>query len=45
MEMHTSGDSDSTGAVCGNIMGLIHGYEAIHAHFKEQLAILRYFYA
>lgn len=23
------GDSDSTGAICGNIMGAIHGYEAI----------------
>lgn len=31
------GDSDSTGAICGNIMGLIHGYDAIPAHFKEHL--------
>ena len=23
------GDSDSTGSICGNIMGDIHGYEAI----------------
>ena len=23
------GDSDSTGSICGNIMGVIHGYEAI----------------
>ena len=35
-----SGDSDSTGAVCGNIMGLIHGYDAIPAHFKENLELL-----
>lgn len=34
-----SGDSDSTGAICGNIMGLIHGYEAIPAHFKENLEL------
>lgn len=35
-----SGDSDSTGAICGNIMGLIHGYDAIPAHFKEHLELL-----
>ena len=35
-----SGDSDSTGAICGNIMGLIHGYEAIPAYFKENLELL-----
>ena len=35
-----SGDSDSTGAICGNIMGLIHGYDAIPAYFKENLELL-----
>ena len=35
-----SGDSDSTGAICGNIMGLIHGYEAIPDYFKEHLELL-----
>lgn len=35
-----SGDSDSTGAICGNIMGLIYGYDAIPAHFKENLELL-----
>ena len=34
-----SGDSDSTGAVCGNIMGAIVGYEAISGHFKEDLEL------
>ncbi len=29
-----SGDSDSTGAICCNIMGLVHGYEAIPTHFN-----------
>lgn len=35
-----SGDSDSTGAICGNIMGFIHGYDAIPAHYKEHLELL-----
>lgn len=35
-----SGDSDSTGAICGNIMGLIYGYDDIPAHFKEHLELL-----
>lgn len=35
-----SGDSDSTGAICGNIMGLIHGYDAIPDYFKEHLELL-----
>ncbi len=35
-----SGDSDSTGAICGNMMGLIHGYDSIPAHFKEHLELL-----
>lgn len=32
-----SGDSDSTGAVTGNIMGAIVGYSAIPQHFKRDL--------
>ena len=35
-----SGDSDSTGAICGNIMGLIYGYHAIPQHFKDNLELL-----
>ncbi len=34
-----SGDSDSTGAVTGNIMGAIHGYNAIPVHFTENLEL------
>ena len=33
------GDSDSTGAVAGNIMGAIVGYNAIPAKFKEKLEL------
>ena len=33
------GDSDSTGAVAGNIMGAIVGYEAIPARFKQHLEL------
>lgn len=34
-----SGDSDSTGAVCGNIMGAIVAYEALPEYFKEDLEL------
>lgn len=34
-----SGDSDSTGAVTGNIMGAICGYEAIPSYYKENLEL------
>lgn len=34
------GDSDSTGAICGNIMGLIYGYHAIPQYFKDNLELL-----
>ena len=34
-----SGDSDSTGAVCGNIMGCLLGYEAIPAQFTDRLEL------
>jgi ADP-ribosylglycohydrolase len=32
-----AGDSDSTGAVTGNILGAALGYEAIPQHFKNDL--------
>ena len=32
-----NGDSDSTGAVCGNILGTVLGYEKIPQKFKENL--------
>ena len=35
-----SGDSDSTGAVCGNIIGCIHGRKAIPARFTDHLELL-----
>lgn len=34
-----SGDSDSTGAVCGNIMGCLLGRSAIPAHFTDKLEL------
>ena len=33
------GDSDSTGAVTGNILGAVVGYEAIPQFFKEYLEL------
>ena len=35
-----SGDSDSTGAVCGNLMGTLFGRSAIPAHYTEHLELL-----
>ena len=35
-----SGDSDSTGAICGNIMGCLLGRNAIHAYYTEKLELL-----
>ncbi len=34
-----SGDSDSTGAVTGNILGAIHGYDAIEEKWKTNLEL------
>ena len=34
-----SGDSDSTGAVCGNIMGCLLGHKAIPARFTDRLEL------
>lgn len=33
------GDSDSTGAVTGNLLGAVVGYEAIPQHFKDDLEL------
>ena len=33
------GDSDSTGAICGNLIGAIIGYDAIPGHFKQKLEL------
>lgn len=35
-----SGDSDSTGSICGNIIGCLLGRSAIPAHFTEKLELL-----
>lgn len=35
-----NGDSDSTGAVCGNILGAYLGYNAIPQKYKERLELL-----
>lgn len=34
-----NGDSDSTGAVTGNILGALHGYEAIEEKWKQDLEL------
>jgi len=34
-----AGDSDSTGAVTGNLVGAAVGYDAIPTHFKENLEL------
>ncbi|MBR3024535.1 MAG: ADP-ribosylglycohydrolase family protein [Oscillospiraceae bacterium] len=33
------GDSDSTGAVCGNILGAYLGYDAIPQKYKDNLEL------
>ena len=35
-----SGDSDSTGALAGNILGAALGYEALPKFFKDDLELL-----
>ena len=35
-----SGDSDSTGAITGNILGAVHGYAQIDDRWKENLELL-----
>lgn len=34
------GDSDSTGAICGNIMGALHGRKAIPDYYTENLELI-----
>jgi len=34
-----SGDSDSTGAIAGNLAGAVYGVQAIHAHWLAQLEL------
>jgi len=34
-----SGDSDSTGAICGNILGALHGYGALPKSWLESLEL------
>ena len=38
--MNHSGDSDSTGAICGNIMGCLKGRKAIPDYYTKDLEIL-----
>ncbi len=40
LAVNHSGDSDSTGSITGNILGLIHGLEAIPEHFMKDLELL-----
>ncbi len=40
LAVNHSGDSDSTGAITGNILGAIHGKQAIPKHWLEQLELL-----
>ncbi len=35
LAVNISGDSDSTGSICGNILGAYHGVEAIPEHWLE----------
>ena len=35
-----SGDSDSTGAVCGNIVGMLHGRSSIPSYYIDRLELL-----
>lgn len=39
LAVNHSGDSDSTGAITGNILGALHGVEAIPAHWLERLEL------
>lgn len=34
-----NGDSDSTGAICGNILGLVYGYDTLPSHFKDNVEL------
>jgi len=39
LSVNHSGDSDSTGAITGNILGALHGIEAIPIHWLERLEL------
>ena len=39
LAVNHSGDSDSTGSIAGNILGLIHGEEGIPARWLEGLEV------
>ena len=39
LAVNHSGDSDSTGAICGNVMGLMHGEEGIPAEWVRQVEL------
>ncbi|MFW5653773.1 MAG: ADP-ribosylglycohydrolase family protein, partial [Planctomycetota bacterium] len=39
LAVNHSGDSDSTGAIAGNILGVIHGVDAIPSHWLEHLEL------
>ena len=39
LAVNHSGDTDSTGSICGNILGALHGVPAIPEHWLEQLEL------
>jgi ADP-ribosylglycohydrolase len=39
LAVNHSGDSDSTGAITGNLLGLIHGQKCIPLHWQEQVEL------
>lgn len=39
LAVNHSGDSDSTGAICGNLLGMLHGEEALPAEWLEPLEL------
>ena len=39
MAVNHSGDSDSTGLIAGNLLGLIHGPQAVPRHWLEDLEL------
>ena len=42
MAVNHDGDSDSTGAICGNILGALYGYEALPDDWQEQVELSRF---
>lgn len=39
MAVNHDGDSDSTGAICGNILGALYGYEALPEDWREKVEL------